>query len=414
MSTFRHLALIAVMAFGIPAVARAQDSSAEIASRHLTGGTLAAGDEALEARLAADPSDRDAHLGLGLIRFARAVETLGQSFYRHGLRTPRNLPIPFLRMPLPVNPDPQPISYEQARAIYVRFLADLAAVETHLARQPAGDAKVRVDIAAIQIDFNANGRADPDERLSNVLQALMMMQGRRGGAEAFPVAFDTADAIWLRGYTHVLSALLQFVLAYDWQDTFNATAHLFFEGARNDRRLQQGDASPILGMGNGAESAIADTIAFLHLMRWRVVEPQRLMAARDHLKQVVVLSRANWAAIQAETDDELEWVPSPRQRNGAIQALTVTPERVTAWFQALDSFEAVLDGRKLVPHWRFAQGIDLSRVFSEPRDFDLVLWGTGHAAIPYLRTGETLSRDEWQTWQRIFGGNFLGFAIWFN
>ncbi len=411
MSTFKRLALIAVMAFGTPAIARAQDSSAEIASRHLTSGTLAAGDAALAARLAANPNDRDAHLGLGLIRFARAVETLGQGLYRHGLRTPRNLPIPFLRMPVPENPNPQPMSYDQARGIYIRFLSDLAGVEAHLARQPAGDAKVRVDIAAIQLDFNGNGRADPDERLSNVLQAVMM---RGGDGAPFPVAFDTADAIWLRGYTHVLSAMLQFVLAHDWRDTFDQTAHLFFEGARNDRRLQQGEAGSILGMGGDGERTLADTIAFLHMMRWQVAEPQRLLAVRDHLKQVVTLSRLNWAAIQAETDDELEWVPSPGQRNAAIQMLTVTPERVTAWFRALDSFEAVLDGRKLVPHWRFAQGFDLSKVFTEPRPFDLVLWVTGHAAVPYLRAGETISREEWQTWQRIFAGNFLGYAIWFN
>lgn len=411
MSAFKRLLLIAAMALGSPAIALAQDSSAGIASQHLTRGTLAAGDMALEARLAANPNDADAHLGLGLIRFARAVETLGQGLYRHGLRTPRNLPIPFLRMPVPANPRPEPISYDQARAIYLRFLADLAGVEAHLARQPAGDAKVRVDIAAIQLDFNANGRADPDERLSHVLQALMLARGR---AEPFPVAFDTADGIWLRGYTHVLSAMLQFVLAHDWKDSFDSTAHLFFEGARSDTRLQQGEPSPILGIGNGGESALADTIAFLHLVRWRVVEPQRLLAARDHLKEVVRLSRLNWAAIQAETDDDLEWVPSPRQRNAAIQALTVTPERIAAWFQALDAFEAVLEGRKLVPHWRFPQGIDLARVFTEPRDFDFVLWVTGHAAIPYLRAGETISREEWLAWQRIFGGHFLSYAIWFN
>jgi hypothetical protein len=412
MSTFKRLVLIAVMAFGAPAIAEAQDSSAELASRHLAAGTLAAGDAALAARLAANPADRDAHLGLGLIRFARAVETLGQGFYRHGLRTPRNLPIPFLRMPVPANPNPQPISYDQARDIYARFLADLAGVEAHLAGQPAGDAKVRVDIAAIQLDFNGNGRADPDERLSNVLQAVMM--GRPGGAEPFPVAFDTADAIWLRGYTHVLSAMLQFVLAHDWRDNFDSTAHLLFEGARNDPRLQQGEPSPFLGIGGGGESTMADVVAFIHMVRWPVTEPQRLLAVRDHLKQVVMLSRLNWAAIQAETDDELEWVPAPGQRNAAIRALNVTPERVTAWFSALSSFEAVLDGRKLVPHWRFAQGFDLSKVFTEPRGFDLVLWVTGHAAIPYLRPGETISRDEWQAWQRVFSGNFLGYAIWFN
>ncbi|WP_439575364.1 hypothetical protein [Phreatobacter sp.] len=161
--------------------------------------------------------------------------------------------------------------------------------------------------------------------------------------------------------------------------------------------------TPVLAQAQDSSAEIASH----HLTRG-------MLAVRDHLKQVVTLSRINWAAIQAETDDDLEWVPSPSQRNAAVQALTVTPERVAAWFQALDSFEAVLEGRRLVPHWRFTHGIDLSRVFAEPRDFDFVLWVTGHAAIPYLRAGDTLSRDEWQAWQRIFGGNFLGFAIWFN
>ena len=44
------------------------------------------------------------------------METLGQGLYRHGLRAPRNLPVPFLRMPVPENPSPEPISYDQARS----------------------------------------------------------------------------------------------------------------------------------------------------------------------------------------------------------------------------------------------------------------------------------------------------------
>lgn len=50
----------------------------------------------------------------------------------------------------------------------------------------------------------------------------------------------------------------------------------------------------------------------------------------------------------------------------------------------------------------------------EPRAFDLVLWVTGHAAMPYLRDGDTLLRQERLASQRIFEGHFLGYAIWFN
>jgi hypothetical protein len=80
----------------------------------------------------------------------------------------------------------------------------------------------------------------------------------------------------------------------------------------------------------------------------------------------------------------------------------------------LGEFEALLAGRKLIPHWRLAKGINLRRVFTEPRTFDPVLWMQGSAALPYLEDGELTSNE---TWFRIMGllqGNFLGYAIWFN
>jgi len=33
-------------------------------------------------------------------------------------------------------------------------------------------------------------------------------------------------------------------------------------------------------------------------------------------------------------------------------------------------------------------GVNLRRVFTEPREFDLVLWVQGTAAVPYLEAGE--------------------------
>ena len=76
----------------------------------------------------------------------------------------------------------------------------------------------------------------------------------------------------------------------------------------------------------------------------------------------------------------------------------------------------LLAGRKLVPFWRDAggRGVNLRRVFTEPREFDLVLWVQGTAAVPYLEAGEVSTPEVWTRLKRIFRGEFLGFAIWFN
>jgi hypothetical protein len=74
----------------------------------------------------------------------------------------------------------------------------------------------------------------------------------------------------------------------------------------------------------------------------------------------------------------------------------------------------VLDGIKLLPHWRFSEGFNFKRVFFEPRDFDLVLWAAGYSAVPYLEDGPTLSLTDWNQWNRAINGNFLGYALWFN
>ncbi|HRD78666.1 MAG TPA: hypothetical protein PK264_22465, partial [Hyphomicrobiaceae bacterium] len=97
-----------------------------------------------------------------------------------------------------------------------------------------------------------------------------------------------------------------------------------------------------------------------------------------------------------------------------VVAMPVGDEQVAGWLAALDEMEAVLDGRKLLPHWRLSQGFDLKQVLEEPKPFDLVLWITGHAALPYTKPGETVSSATWANWQRVFGGNFLAYAFWFN
>lgn len=139
-----------------------------------------------------------------------------------------------------------------------------------------------------------------------------------------------------------------------------------------------------------------------------------MAAVRTHLKQTIELSRESWLAIEAETDDDREWIPNPNQTNPFAGVLPVDAERIAAWHEVLIEAEAILDGEKLIPHWRFEQGVNLRRIFEEPRPFDLVLWITGLAALPYLEDGPVTTPDDWDRLTRAFEGNFGLFAIWVN
>ena len=131
-------------------------------------------------------------------------------------------------------------------------------------------------------------------------------------------------------------------------------------------------------------------------MRFEVIEPERCRTALGHLEQVIRLSRDSWTAIEAETDDDHEWIPNAKQK-GAIPDMQVSGEMIAGWREFLDEAEAILAGRRLVRHWRLApaRGIDLRRVFLEPRTMDLVRWVQGAAAVPYVAEGECSDPEFW-------------------
>jgi hypothetical protein len=160
---------------------------------------------------------------------------------------------------------------------------------------------------------------------------------------------------------------------------------------------------------------IADLIALIHLINLPVVEAPRMRAALGHLESVIGLSRQSWKDLLAETDDDHEWIPNPKQ-SGVIPNVRITPDMVNGWSQFLDEAEAILQGKKLVPFWRTVdgRGINLRRVFTEPRTLDLVLWAQGTAAQPYLEEGPVSTPAVWARFNRLFQGEFLGFALWFN
>src|SRR5690606_9332836 len=97
-------------------------------------------------------------------------------------------------------------------------------------------------------------------------------------------------------------------LAYDWHEAFETTFHLFFPSADlpMGRELAR---TPTFG----PDDRIADFVNFIHLWHWPVAEAARARAAGDHFRAVFDLSRQNWDAIEQESDDDHEWIPSAVQ-----------------------------------------------------------------------------------------------------
>ena len=399
-------ALLALSASFSSPPAVADEAAAKLAVQHLEAGTLAEGASALSTILATDPGNQDARFGLGAIQFVTAIEHLSQGLYRYGLQPPSRVRMPILRMPVPVNPNPEKITYEAFRGILQTFVSDLAVADATLAGLGTADFKVSIDLNKIRYDSDGNGTAADDEKLISVIAVVAGLDESDIPTTSFVVAFDLADGIWLRGYSHVLMSLGEFLLAYDWQESFEVGFHMFFP--KSDFAFEQALAPA----EDEFIAPVADLISFFHV-RWTLTEPERMRAVYDHLKSVISLSRRNWDAIEAETDDDREWLPSPKQ-TGPFEALRVTEDQVKSWREMLTEAESVLDGKLLVPHWRLIKGFNLKRAFLEPTNFDLVLWITGPSALPYLEDGPVTGSETWALMTQAFEGGFGMYAIWFN
>ena len=402
----RKLAAAILSCFLAVTAAKAQ-SAPELLTKHLYAGTLADGDRAFEAGAAS--GDAQAKAGQGMLRFVAAIEHLAQAMHRHGLETASGGPmvnLPILRIPVPPNPKPEPLGYAQFRAIFERFVDDLDKAESALAGVEEKDVKFSIDLLKVRLDLDGDGKAGDHESLGELMNGLAPGMA----PPQAPVAFDTADIYWLRGYARFLSAFTQFMLAHDFHDTFDKTFHIFFPNAGlplADKLSRAGNASP------WSDPAIGDAIAFIHLINWQVADPVRLADVRTRLKAMIEMSRKSWIAARKETDNEAEWLPNPRQQ-GALGSPPVTDELINGWLAVMGEFELVLDGKRLMPHWRFGQGLNVKRMFEESKNFDLVLLIAGTDAVPWLEDGPVSSSTDWDNLMRVFQGNFLGYAMWFN
>lgn len=388
--------------------------------------------------------DNEAVFGTALIRFVRSLETVAFQLYTYGLTAPDVGPMgPAVAVPIPPNPNPTPLTYEGIRGILEAMQFNFGTAEPDFIKAgESGDWVLLIDPLKIRIDANGDGKASDNETIAAVFQQALGVspelavpapaaepradeptrrnRGQRASRPPAPqqvenseflIGLDRADAYWFAGYTNIILLQVEFLLAHDFSTLVNASFHRLFPQAGFP--LEDYATGGMLMMDPETDTAIADAIAAIHSLNWPVKSPELLKGVRERAKKVLGLSRQNWEAILAETDDNRELVPNPQQTS-LIPEGRVTQEVVDAWHATLDTAEQVLDGELLVPHWRFKQGFDLKAYFETATHTDFVMLLTGYDALPYLKDGPVASAESFAEGNRVFGGDFLNYVFWFN
>ena len=82
----------------------------------------------------------------------------------------------------------------------------------------------------------------------------------------------------------------------------------------------------------------------------------------------------------------------------------------------VDEADDLLHGRKVMRFWRGdgTRGIDVTRVFLDPHEFDLLYWIQGSAAAPFLREGEFTTPGTWARLEAALDHRMLRYSFWFN
>jgi hypothetical protein len=381
-------------------ISAARPADPPLAEKYLHSGELTKGEQALEALLAVNPKDDQARFGLGVIRFTHGVERLAQSLYEYGAHTDRNTP--FLRLPVPKNPDPAPVTYHIFRRLLDDFVRDLGAAESTLAGVTDPNVKLPLRLAGIRLDLDADGK--PTDKFLDILTKLLPQRFEfLEKNPEFMVCFDRGDVAWLRAYCHLLMAMADAILAFDTEAAFDLTADQTF--ARPKKPFQ------------GTERERSDKLNEATAV-FVVKEPARLSRFRKHMLAVCSLNRETWKFIRAETDDDHEWLPNAKQKG--VLGLPVRDEMIDAWLGMVGEIEATLEGKKLLPVnliWQTGgKGLNLKTLLEDPpAQFDTNAIVRNGPAGKYLDDGKMMDLNALVAVFRLFDGpTAVAYAVWFN
>jgi len=402
-------------------VALAGPAAAEpLAAKYLYDGKLVDGEKALQQQLAESPSDDEARFGLGAVQFFRTFERLGAGAHKYGLRTRASiLPLPAdLAKLLPENPKPEQITYAAFRRMVQDAVDDLNRAEATLAKIKDEKVKMPLAIGRIKLDLCGQGTV---VGIPDVVRNIGFKEESKV-AERLQVSFDRGDVSWLRGYCHFLAGCGELILALDGEPVFRSLAHRVFRNPATLTKTQVDEENQRADAGDGANGGLTSPAMSLSLLLLKVQtkEPRRMQAALKHLEGMMEQGLEMWKHILAETDNDNEWIPNPRQA-GAM-GVPVTRDMITIWEGMLTETRDLLRGKKLLPAWGPAlpgTGVNLRRIFTNPpRVFDVGGWLQGPAATPFLQKGMTTGLADPRLLaeiNRVFPGpRMLSYSFWFN
>lgn len=423
------LATALLVAMALPAAAT--EAGDGLAQRLYDGSLAGAYDDTIRL---CDEYNNDACFAAGLTELIGGVEGLSQALYRHGATTP-STPVAALLLgmdtmgdtALPANPNPEPLSYEQLRTILDNFVTALDTARSHFEMADIGTGYViTIDPLKVRVDLDGDGTAGGNETLGALLGSVGAFADLQapdaappGGKDKTPdaeqtdtsIGFDNADAIWFAGYTQIVAAPVDLLLAHDFSELFDAYLHRVFPEA--GLPMQDYSTGGTLFMDADSDAMIADVIAAIHTADFPVTDAARLAGVLERLKSITALSRQNWELILAETDDNRELVPSPSQTS-LVPDMAITQQTVDAWMATLDTLDMILGGELLVPHWRFKQGFDLKAYFETASETDLVMLIAGQGALPFIKSGPIADAQSFAEANEAFGADWLNYAFWFN
>lgn len=394
----RALPLILLL---LPLPAMAETTSQEIGRAGLT---------ATAARLAALPAPSDAdRFALAGVRFLGAVEGALQKHWAAGWTDPTGM-LPFLRLPVPDNPNPAPADPALITALFRDVGAAMDQARAPLAEIPeTSDFALEISFADLWFDVNANALRDPGEDMMPLLGPALLgwrWMDRDPATPAPVVRFDRADAAWLSAYTHLLGGVSALVQAYDPTAALTQTATAKAAMAAFGPNMSEYES---YGIGTAA-----DVIATLDAALSQQPDAARMLAAQQHFQAMITDNRRFWALVEAETDNAQEWLPNDRQTSAL--GMVIPQGTGTTWLGVLADGESLLNGSKLAPYWRVADGagVNISRLFTDPKPIDIIGWIQGWAAVPYLEKGTIVSSANWNAFGDMMAGEAMLMSIFLN
>ncbi len=214
-------------------------------------------------------------------------------------------------------------------------------------------------LACWKIDWNHNGRVDSsDERLFEIEQDADGKEIPEQDPRRRPVfRFDRGDVAWARAFVSFQRAALDLLLAYQWTEL--------------DKMMQR----------RGLEQAE---------IRIRLERPELVVRARELI--LCGLDQADRARRDylAESDDDREWLPNPRQKSHPLP-LPVDESLYRTWEEIVGDLRRMVQGEEGVNVAEAIQlgdhrmdqppggFVNIGRMLSHPKDLVLNLGDLGQA-----------------------------------